>query len=604
MPNFFYYLFFYFVYLLSNNSQIHAQILSNHEVDSINDLAWAISEQDVTLAKTYSLQALKAAKNLDYWYGEANAYSQLGLIYDMLGQADQALEYHFKALSIEETHKDSIMMAYSHCNIGAVYYLQNDLENALKYYNSYLDIALHKRDTLELANAYLNIAVVYKAQDSIEQALSLYQKTLSYYKALNHIPGVLSSTANIANIYTEQKKYDLASEYYNLVLDSLENHSSIQLELNLSNALANFYLSQNKAEQALPYALKNIKLAQESNQLERLQFAYSTVAETYEQLNKKNLALSYYKKYNNLRDTILNKERQEKISNLETVYQIEKKDRQLAEAALQKKQAELNYQYQRSLFLGIILSILVLASFILYRNINNRQINKILRAKNITIEENLVEKDGLLKEKEVLLGEIHHRVKNNLELISSILELQGYHLKDEQAINAIKDSQKRVEAVALLHQRLYQRDDFKGIQIQEYLEELVEDISDLYDEDQSITINTTIDKLFLDIDSSIPLGLLVTELLTNAFKYAFPNKTSGEINVILTQHKDHLNLIIQDNGIGIQKTANHKNATNFGMQLATALAQQLKADMTINSENGTSITLKIKRFTLAQDSNR
>jgi PAS domain S-box-containing protein len=196
-----------------------------------------------------------------------------------------------------------------------------------------------------------------------------------------------------------------------------------------------------------------------------------------------------------------------------------------------------------------------------------------------------------LADKEVLLREVHHRVKNNLSVVDSLLSMQARYISDKEALRAISDSQRRIHTMSLIHEQLYQSHDVDKVDFCEYLQRLV---GNLY---SSTNFNTSQVELKLDIkptqlnvDMAISMGLIVNELLTNAFKYAFPNNSMGLIEVILYESLDdeNLHLIIRDNGVGIPESVDFKATASLGLRLVRIMAQQLRADLDLSCSTGTS----------------
>ena len=203
-----------------------------------------------------------------------------------------------------------------------------------------------------------------------------------------------------------------------------------------------------------------------------------------------------------------------------------------------------------------------------------------------------------LKEKEMLLQEIHHRVKNNLQVISSLLRLQSRYIKDKEAIGIFKETQNRVRSIAILHEKLYQSDDLARIKFDEYVKLLAGDLLYFYElEEGNIKIIYDVEDVSLNIETAIPCGLLIDEMVANSLKYAFPNGKSGEIKIELHSDDNNLfNLVVRDNGVGISNDVDPENAETFGMQLIKYLTKQLKATLELDRINGTKFILKFKEL--------
>ena len=196
-----------------------------------------------------------------------------------------------------------------------------------------------------------------------------------------------------------------------------------------------------------------------------------------------------------------------------------------------------------------------------------------------------------LKEKEILLKEIHHRVKNNLQIISSLLRLQSRYIKDKQALEIFQDSQIRVRAMALIHENLYKTNDLAKIEFSEYIRKLKHNLIRCY-QINNININTNIEKIFLKIDTAIPCALIINELVSNSIKHAFKNSDEGEIYVeFLTLQQGKYSLSVSDNGIGVPKNIDSLKKQSLGLQLVWNLVEQLEGTIVYNSKFGTSFRI-------------
>ncbi len=198
-----------------------------------------------------------------------------------------------------------------------------------------------------------------------------------------------------------------------------------------------------------------------------------------------------------------------------------------------------------------------------------------------------------LKEKDVLLKEIHHRVKNNLQIIISLLNLQSGYIKDESTLKAVKDGQNRVRSMALVHEKFYQADELTEIDFGDYVEKLTQYIYQSYgDKTDRVKLLIDTDYVGLDMDTAMPSGLLVNELVSNAYKYAFPGNRSGEIKISLKKSGNKINLKISDNGVGLPSDFKMEGSESLGMQLIQALTDQLDGKLDLNVDKGTQFSIE------------
>lgn len=200
-----------------------------------------------------------------------------------------------------------------------------------------------------------------------------------------------------------------------------------------------------------------------------------------------------------------------------------------------------------------------------------------------------------LKEKEILIREIHHRVKNNLAVISGLFALQTLQVKDEGVLTILKESQFRIKSIATIHEKLYQNDRFSSIEMKGYLRDLVKEISDTYTrDDREVGIDIVGDDVFLNVNQAVPFGILANELIINAYKYAFEHKEKGTITLALNEKNNTVKFTVQDNGAGLPVDFDINNLDSLGMTLVKTLAQQLKAEFTWNTELGKGVAFTIE----------
>ncbi len=200
-----------------------------------------------------------------------------------------------------------------------------------------------------------------------------------------------------------------------------------------------------------------------------------------------------------------------------------------------------------------------------------------------------------LQEKEVLLKEVHHRVKNNLQVISALLKLQSSYLTDEDIIKIFRDSQNRIKSMALIHENLYRSKDLGKVNFSEYIKHLISHLSQSYgDLASKINFKVNSDNVFLNINTAIPCGMIINELVSNSLKHAFPDGKKGEICIDLSSEDDGFKLIISDNGIGIKGDLNIKDSKTLGFRLINTLVKQIDGNMSLDTINGTRCEIHFK----------
>lgn len=205
--------------------------------------------------------------------------------------------------------------------------------------------------------------------------------------------------------------------------------------------------------------------------------------------------------------------------------------------------------------------------------------------------------EASLREKEVLIKEVHHRVKNNLNIIYSLLNLQSKRIKDENLMKIFANSKNRIKAMVIVHEHLYKSEDLAEIKFNEYINNLVDHLFSSYHQISDIKPVIEVEPLVVDIEIAIPCGLLINELITNSFKHAFPDDRNGEINIQLYQDKaEKLHLSIWDNGIGIAADIDWKNNSSMGFKLVQILSKQLQAKLEFDFNTGTAFHLTFPKY--------
>ncbi len=317
----------------------------------------------------------------------------------------------------------------------------------------------------------------------------------------------------------------------------------------------------------------------------------------YQSAGDLNKSTTYLNQYFHLKDSLSVHEKELSVLNTEIAFKIEQKEFELSEKNKMLEQKTLedarNKTSKAYLLTGILL-LLGVVVFLILINYFSKKREKDLYVKNEQIIKQSNQIEQSLKEKEILIREIHHRVKNNLQIITSMLSLQISKEEGKEAESILRETKQRISSIALTHQMLYQNSNLSEIEITKYIENLVRQI-ELSFPPSNIKLITELysNGRRISIDNAVPLGLLINELLTNSFKHAFPNNTKGTIKITLKENDKDCEITITDDGIGLPK--NFKTAENksMGMDLIFILAEQIDAELKIEDKNGSSFSLKI-----------
>lgn len=492
-------------------------------------------------ASMYLVEAEKAHREIGDSIGASNTLSARGIVHRRMGRLDQALSLYEEAAKMTPAdHYDG--RVNNLINRAIILKNREEFDEAIDMYRQAESLA---KDHLSpesdaLAYIYGNLSSAYFQMKDYKNALSFGEEALALRRKVATNDQLANALLGVALNSIETKEYAKTKSYLDEALTKAEgNH----------------------------YILKDIYLA------------YGKVSQRSGDLKK---ALDYLELAQEHKDSVYKIQVAQQVDELETKYEVEQKEKDLALASTEKALAEAKLNGSRKFNMALIVCILLLGAFIFWLNRLNKKIKK-----------------GA-EEKETLLKEIHHRVKNNLQVISALLTLQARHIKDDRARVALKEGQDRVESMALIHRNLYQFDNLKGVNTQEYLDKLLENLLSSYQTDtMQIELNTDIDSIWLDVDTMIPLGLTINELVSNALKHAFKNKSKGQISIALKDLGDNLHLTIKDDGDGVQDLENFTDSS-FGYSLINSFARKLSADLTFKNEDGFTLEMLIHSFQRAE----
>jgi len=507
--------------------------------------------------------------------GQATTLFKIAWVHKKREEIEKAMEVDLQALKLMEAIDDKKGIAGAYNRISEDLSRQERQVEAMGYVKK--TIALCEKSGLkeELVFAYNSAGDVSIAMGLHQQSLNYFDSTIALAKSLN------LSGLNLSDFINSRGNSLKRLGRYNDAMAAYKEAMSLAQQANYSNAitaltanLGEINLLTGNYNEALKYQLETVRLQEKDGDISNLTENYGHVSTIYEKLGNYPLALTYQKKARVMRDSTARIESDKAMSKMLTQYETKKKE---ATIALQEKQIS---QQKLVQWLSIGVAVL-LAGFLLfgYRSYLARtKANRLLAAKNA--------------ENELLLKEIHHRVKNNLEVVSSLLALQSAQIDDPNTKDAMLEGQNRVQSIGIVHQKLYQGTNLGAIEMKDYFINLGESILDSFGAEKRVTIECAMDQLDVDIDTAVPLGLIVNELLTNTLKYAFPEGKNGIVRIKLEKRRDGiLQLEVSDNGVGKSGVT---KGTGFGSQLLSLLTQQLSGSMREEVKDGTSIYFEFK----------
>ncbi|MCO4821401.1 MAG: histidine kinase [Flavobacteriaceae bacterium] len=504
--------------------------------------------------------------------------TQLGYIYERRGELDKAADYAMEALRIGIERNDKRAKAVAYSDLSNLFWKLSKFKQGLDYGLQSLDF-FEERGINDLDYGF----TLYVVGNNL-LGLKEYDRALQYFehsKTIGERYGFYNNLSDVyislVDLYAFLKRYDEAE---NAGVNALKYAELLDNEFMVMRSwlsIGQFQHREGRFNSSIESLKKSIRIATSDFGDEYyLSQAYETLGQSYAGNHDYKNAYQAFAQYDALKSEIFTTEADQRISLLQTEFDVAQK-----ESTIKVQETQINQQKTRQKLMIVIGALLLLLLLILLKTYDtNRKKNKLLNAQNI--------------EKEFLLKEIHHRVKNNLEVISSLLSLQSAQMDDPTVIEAMKESQNRVLSMSMIHQRLYQGENLGSVDMKDYFVNLGRHILDSFGVDKSVELNCVMDTVELDVDTAIPLGLIVNELLTNALKYAFPEGRQGKINIELKRiNKSKLILKVTDNGIG-QMDDDFTKGKGFGMQLLQLLTQQLNGEMEHMKSNGTIVMFEFK----------
>ncbi len=531
----------------------------------------------------------QAMKFLDSAIGfayEACDYQTLGKIFtnkgaflSESGKPILAMQSLNEALKYAELAGDSVTLLNIYGNVGGIYLNRKENEKARFYFEKILSSFDKTKDTLTYVVTLNNLAILHGREKQHEEALKYLKEAIKLEDGETDFKATLYD--NLGMAYFGLNQLNKAMEFYEkALLLNTQLGNQFQLLHTYLN-ISKLQMEKKEIAEAIQSAKAALQIAEKEDYLEDIATAHREIANAYKELGNEALSLLHLEAHiaalTLSNDDLYSSE----IAQLQEAFDLAIKEQEIL--ALRQNQDILSVLIDKKsiqlMTMGMLIILLLMLLGLVYHFYKAKEkAAKALEYKNRKIE--------------TLIKELHHRVKNNLQLVNSLLNIQYSRTEDTETKQTIKEGQARLEAMALIHKNFSIDDNISGLNMQRYLKSLTRNLTASYGfPSDTVQLDVNLSNPIFNIDQAVPLGLIVNELVSNAFKYAFQKINSAKIWLELFEEKNLITLLIKDNGTGIQNHEHLSQSNTFGLKLVNMLAHQLNAKLIVEVDKGTSFKL-------------
>ncbi len=552
-----------------------------------NNLARNIAELELTIGEVYTdidivdtaqlylERSLSQIELLDK-PAQGQLHAALAWLYIIIPFYDKALHHSLAAAELYKELDDATGAGLALVDVGYTHILEGTTEAALPFLDEAKRLLEPENIPKDLGNLYRRYVEYYQDMGDSTMGLFYANKAIEVVALLedkSHLSGsynfrgrlhaALGNYASAESDYLTSRQYAIESGYD---LDEVEARRD----------LAGLYVSWGKYEQAIPLLEEIIDQYKKDGNDVMGDYIdlYESLYLAYAGLNQYEAAFKNFQLYEELEDSIYTIEADRNLKEVKIKFETEQ-----TEGLLKQRQQQLFYS------LGSLGLIVVMAGILWWAYRNKRRQNELLEKSN--------------EEKAFLIKEIHHRVKNNLQVLSSLLSLQSDYIADPAALDAVTEGRNRVQSMGLIHQKLYMGENLAAVNMKEYIVDLTDHLLDSFGKVNQVKLLVDVQIPPIDVDTAIPLGLIINELVTNSLKYAFLDDRPGQISIRLWINPSKtLCLKVADDGLGKEATIEPSESTSFGTDLIKILSKKLKGKIQTKAEEGYCTTIYFQRYTL------
>jgi len=527
---------------------------------------------------------------------------------------EKAIRNYLHSRKLAEENGLNEILLYNYNGLGNSYTILRNFKVAMEYYETGLKMAYAENNKLSIAINLNNIGELYEYENRLVDAEKNYEQSLKLNAELNNLRGISLSNTSIGNLAFKKGSYDEALSCFRQAYEintGAHNIKDIALsEINLGKT----FTALKKYEEAKKFLNSGLVKATEIDSKSVLKDAYLAFSKVHSATRKYKEAYEMMEKYAEVSNLLFDSETANTISILRVQYNLQKSENELV--MLKEKNVSVLEAKRRNWFiygsLGTTLFLFLISILVWIRGRERKRSQVSLTEKNLLIEkmnkelqeENDIRKDAeslvreMLDQKEVLISEIHHRVKNNLAMISGLLHLELSKISDEGSRQVLTNTSNRIQAIALIHENLYNSEKDAHIVYNEYLNTHIRKIIDSLNSPHKVELYIEAEQVLLGLHQAVPVSLIVNELITNVLTHAYSeNKTHPKLNITLhLDNEGNITLQVKDNGKGLDENLNINKVESAGFTIVSIFVRQLKAEFsTKTSSEGTAHTIKFKQ---------